>query len=252
MNAPIAKPKTGTSEFWILGIALVFPSVLTWIYFVALKSYEPWLQQTAYSIGKAIQFTAPIVFVWLWKRDFLKTSPLLPKPWNWNRWDVIGLAFGAIVVAAMIGLYYGFFAGTQIAEVLIEKANQKTVGIGIDTSLKFLGLGVFYALCHSFMEEYYWRWFVYGRLKNYIAPLGANVISSLGFMAHHVILLAVFFEGNFGLALLLASGVGIGGAFWAWLYDRSGDLRSPWLSHLIVDAGIFSLGFLLIREFLVG
>ena len=36
----------------------------------------------------------------------------------------------------------------------------------------------------------------------------------------------------------------------AWQYDRTGRLRAPWISHMIVDAGIFGLGYFLIRDML--
>jgi uncharacterized protein len=34
-----------------------------------------------------------------------------------------------------------------------------------------------------------------------------------------------------------------GGAFWAWLYHRSGNLIAPWLSHALIDAAIFTVGY---------
>ena len=34
----------------------------------------------------------------------------------------------------------------------------------------------------------------------------------------------------------------VGGAVWAWIYERTKTLYAPWLSHLVVDAGIFLLG----------
>ena len=49
---------------------------------------------------------------------------------------------------------------------------------------------------------------------------------------------------------LLSAAVAIGGAFWAWLYERSGSLVGPWMSHLLVDAGIFLVGFDLVRGML--
>ena len=36
------------------------------------------------------------------------------------------------------------------------------------------------------------------------------------------------------------------GAFWAWLYNRTGSLLGPWLSHLVIDAGIFFIGYQLV------
>jgi hypothetical protein len=41
--------------------------------------------------------------------------------------------------------------------------------------------------------------------------------------------------------------VAAGGAFWAWLYQRSGSLVGPWLGHLLADAAIFTVGWQLVR-----
>ena len=40
----------------------------------------------------------------------------------------------------------------------------------------------------------------------------------------------------------------VGGVFWSWLYDRTGSLLGPWLSHLMIDAGIFWVGYELIGD----
>ena len=67
-------------------------------------------------------------------------------------------------------------------------------------------------------------------------------------MGHHVIVLREFFEEAPWLAWLLSSAVAIGGVFWAWLYERTGSLFGPWLSHLLIDAGIFWIGYDLVRR----
>jgi membrane protease YdiL (CAAX protease family) len=101
---------------------------------------------------------------------------------------------------------------------------------------------------HSLFEEYYWRWFVFRQLRR-LAPLWpAVVISALGFMAHHVIVLHEILKSAPWLAWLLSLAVAAGGGFWAWLYERSGSIFGPWLSHLLIDAGIFWIGYDLIRE----
>ena len=45
-----------------------------------------------------------------------------------------------------------------------------------------------------------------------------------------------------------ASAVAIGGAFWAWLYNRTNSLLAPWVSHALIDAGIFWIGYDLVRH----
>ena len=237
--------------------AIIFPSILTFVYFVLLESRDPFYQKLAYGIGKPIQFGFPLLWVWFAFRDFFQTDPLPGKLTSWNRYDWIGVGFGFAVVAAMMAIYFGMLDSSQIAKELVEKAKIKTVDVGIDTPFKFLGLGVFYALCHSFLEEYYWRWFVYGFLRRGFAgwrpsTLTAIAISSLGFMAHHVIVLVVYFGITSPLAYLFSMGVAVGGAFWAWLYTKSNSLRAPWVSHMIVDAGIFLLGYLILKPYLVG
>jgi membrane protease YdiL (CAAX protease family) len=244
------KPKSWKSA--VLVVAIVYPSLLTWVYFVLLQDNQASVQQTAYAIGKIAQFVLPIGLVWFCDRAFFKNNKFMGlgklSPQN----ELVGIGFGIFVGVAMLAIYFGFLSSTEIAAGLIEKVKEKTVGIGIDTTWKYAGLGVFYAICHSFLEEYYWRWFVFGNLRERISLPWAIVISSLGFMAHHVILLTVFLGVTSPLAYLFAGAVGIGGAFWAWLYHRSGSLLAPWTSHLIVDAGIFTLGYLLIRPFLAG
>ena len=61
-----------------------------------------------------------------------------------------------------------------------------------------------------------------------------------------MILLATYFGWGSPLTWLCSFCVGIGGAVWAWLYHSTGRLRIPWISHLIVDAGIFGLGYLIV------
>lgn len=237
-------------------IAIVLPTIVTWIYFVLLKNNSASMQQAAYSVGKSIQFMFPIAWVWFFDRQFLHSRPRpatsQKKHFGLGRDMWLGIGFSCLVVAAMFVVFFFLLQSTDIASTLAEQVRAKTIGTGIDTTFKFLLLGTFYALCHSFLEEYYWRWFVFGYLRKHLSVAPSIVISSLAFMAHHVVLLGVFFGPTSPLTYLFATAVGVGGAFWAWLYNATGLLRAAWISHLIVDAGIFTLGYILIRRFLVG
>ena len=78
-----------------------------------------------------------------------------------------------------------------------------------------------------------------------LVPVTASVaLSSLAFMAHHVVVLWVYLPGGWWTAVVPFSlCVAGGGAVWAWLYDRTGSLYAPWVSHLLVDAAIFLIGY---------
>jgi membrane protease YdiL (CAAX protease family) len=221
--------------------ALAFPSLLTWLYFVLLPRCSPGLQQPAYAIGKTIQFVFPVVWVLAVQRRRLA----------WSRPGGAGLAegllFGLAVFAAAMGLYYVWLKPTGMVQGAAGQIEAKIVSFGVRNLAAYVALGAFYSLVHSFLEEYYWRWFVFGQLRGLLSSTNAVVVSSVGFMAHHVILLATYFGWSSPSTYLFSLAVAVGGAYWAWLYHRSRSLYGPWLSHLLIDAVIFAIGYDLVR-----
>ncbi len=65
-------------------------------------------------------------------------------------------------------------------------------------------------------------------------------------MAHHVIVLSRFFGWFSPWTLFFSLSVAVGGAIWAVLYWRYRSLLGPWISHLMVDAAIFLVAYLLV------
>lgn len=244
----------------VIAVAIALPTIVTWIYFVTLRNSAPSVQQMAYGIGKTIQFALPVVWVWWFCKEKLTSllpwveenfasveeSKTLQRPRATGLATGLAIGFGAFVAVSVFVGFYFIVTPMGLADPLTIKVNEKVSGMSLDSPLKFVLLGLFYALVHSFMEEYYWRWFVFKRLLSYTPFWVAVTISSLGFMAHHVILMTMFLGSDTPLAYLISATVAIGGAVWAWLYYRSGKLAYPWLSHMIVDAAIFALGYVLV------
>jgi uncharacterized protein len=221
--------------------AAVFPSLAAWLYFVALTQQPTAVQQINYAAGKIIQFGFPLLWVLAVQRQRL----------HWSRSRAAGLieaiAFGAAAFVVMLVGYYTWLRPSGALAGAGELVAKKVAGFGVDSPAKFVVLGLFYSLVHSLLEEYYWRWFVFGGLRR-LMPLGpAILLSSLAFMAHHVIVLATYFGWFSTVTLVFSLGVAVGGAVWAWTYHRSQSLVGPWLSHLLVDAAIFVIGYDLIR-----
>jgi len=238
---PLEGENSVSAEWSALLFALFFPTVLTWVYFIALADSLPWLQKGTYGIGKLIQFAFPLAFVLLIRKERLQFRGIERSGL------VVAVGFGAIVAGAMLALYYfwlkpaGFFAGT-----VTEEVTNKLNGFGVTSLGAYAVLAIFYSLIHSLLEEYYWRWFVFGRLRK-LVPLGvALAVSSVGFAAHHVLVLGKYFGWDTPATWLFSLGVAIGGAVWAVVYQRSKSLLGPWLSHLLVDGAIFLIGYDLI------
>ncbi len=223
-----------------VAVAIVLPTLVTWLYFEAVAG-SPAASKTAFANGKTSQYASPLVWEFLVQRQPLRLA--------WPKRDglLVGLAFGLAVGAAMLLLYYlvlgprGFFAGPA------EAVRQKVAEFGVTTVAGFAVMGLFYSLVHSLLEEYYWRWFVFGQLHRQIPLWPAVALSSIAFTLHHVLVLARYFGWSSPATWLFSAGIVIGGAAWAWLYDRSRSLYGPWLSHLLVDAAIFWIGYKLVQ-----
>ncbi len=223
-------------------IVILFPSILTFFYFFQLADQSSLLQQMVYGIGKTIQFTLPLWWVaWVLRK---KIKFKFKLTWGWVMG--LGILFAVLEYGLMTSLLNSELISSEILFDLKAKIQVKIAGMGIKSVSAYIILGTFYSLIHSLLEEYYWRWFVYGQLRESLKPLWANLISSTGFMLHHIIVLAVFFGWSNPLTYLLSLGVGIGGVFWAWQYEKNQSLWAPWISHMLVDAGIFWVGYTLI------
>lgn len=243
------RPSHSWVEWWSLAFALAFPTLVTWVYFVALADSSPALQKSAYAIGKVIQFGLPIVWV-LWIRR--ETAPAEHPSLYAQLWGlVLGGAFGLLILGAILGIYYGVLEPAGFfGDAIKNEIKGKLHGFGIAHTFQYLVLALFYCVVHSLLEEYYWRWFVFRALRQRLSLAPAAIISGLGFMAHHVLVLGKYFGWDSPATYLFSLGVAIGGGIWACLYDRTKSLLGPWLSHALVDAAIFIIGYHLVRDLL--
>jgi membrane protease YdiL (CAAX protease family) len=209
---------------------------------VCVVGQPVFLQQSTAAIGKVVQFAFPAFWVFIVLREKVSCPP--PT----RRGLLEGAGFGLLVAATMLAVALLWLKPTGFFVQPGEAIRAKLQDLGLNSLPKYVAAGLFYSLCHSLMEEYYWRWFVFGRLRNLVPVPTAIAVSSLAFMAHHVIVLAVYFGWSSPATYLFSAAVAIGGAVWAWLYQRSGALYGSWLSHLLVDAAIFTLGYELARD----
>ncbi len=227
--------------------AMTFPSLMSWIEFWVLPGggTEPSpILHKVFALGKVIQFCFPLVYVKLFMPKELKPS------WPHLRGMGPAIGFGVLVGVGTFALYFPFLKDSVLfADTPSKLAAWLTTFHGNTPGL-FFTMAFFVSVLHSFLEEYYWRWFVFGRLER-LLPFGAAVgISSLAFMAHHVFVLAYYFPGRFWLAAVpLSLCVAAGGVTWAWLYHRYQSLYAPWLSHLLADAAIMVVGYDMVSKY---
>jgi CAAX protease family protein len=248
----------------VLAFALVFPTIMAWLYFVDFNaaanvdSTPNVLMQILYVAGKVVQFGIPIIWLWISNRRTPHTSWLSNATEQLDRESMVrsrayGIRLGFWFGLAVAAMVFAIFTGTLREDVLQPhdlffgvpgEIRAKLTQLGLLSPLRYVALGAFLAVINSFLEEYYWRWFLFGRLRKFI-PVGvAVIVSSLGFTGHHIIVLNVYFPGRFvGTTLWFSLAIAVGGAVWAWTYHKSNSLAGPWLSHFIVDAAILAFGY---------
>ena len=242
MRNTAARPHSSKrADFWTLAFAICFPSVLTWAYFVTLSETPTTIQQSVYAAGKIVQFTFPLLFLLLVAREPIRFR------WKWRRGLGEGAMSGVAILASILVLWQVLLqAGSPLLADLVSNISAKIAGLGVVTPWRYFALATFYAIVHTLLEEYYWRWFVFGRLRRHTGRAVAIVLSSLGFMAHHIIVMGVYAGWTSPYTYLFSLAVGIGGAYWAWLYERKKTLVAPWASHFFVDVAIFAIGYALL------
>jgi membrane protease YdiL (CAAX protease family) len=221
----------------LLVIALVLPTAGALTYFVAADPNDPGFRLT-YSLSKTVQFGLPIVAMLAFDRRRWKAIRCTV------RGTLVGSVLGLATLLVILATYALALRASPLLNGLAPQVRTKVAGFGFDSPENFVAFAIVLSLLHSFLEEYYWRWFVHAALGERLPQVPATVISSLAFAAHHVVVLHVYFPDHFWSATLPFSlAVAVGGAMWAWLYDRYGSLAGPWAAHALADLALMAVGF---------
>ncbi|MFA6024757.1 MAG: type II CAAX endopeptidase family protein [Candidatus Gracilibacteria bacterium] len=154
----------------------------------------------------------------------------------------IKLAAGLISGLLFSGIVFGaFFLGLQpAAGDLLERVK----AFGLADPWLYLLFAIFLSFFHSLLEEYYWRWFVFRGLQLKFSWVWAALISSAAFTGHHYFVLSGFF--SLPLTLLLGTSVGVAGFIWCALYHKTKSIWPAYLSHILVDATLMGVGYLIL------
>jgi hypothetical protein len=222
----------------LLPLAMVFPTLGAWLYFVQLEGTE--LAKPTYFVSKVLQLGIPLAWILLTRQ---RPSRLLGRTGIGS-----GLAYGAVFAAGVLGAWHWVLRGTELSAQATQRIEVKIADFGISTPLSYLGMALGLSLVHSLFEEFYWRWFVYGRLTLYLPVPVAAVLGALAFTSHHVIVLAAYAPpGSFWThAVPGAAAVLLGGILWSYLFQRHQNLTSPWVSHILVDLALMGTGALMV------
>lgn len=241
-QAAAEKParQLGRAGRWsILVPALTLPTIASLAYFVWLEGTS-WVAPV-YLGAKAVQFAGPVAAL----GTLLAAAHGPPRP---GRSVVLGLGTGVAGAALTWFAYVVLVRGGDMAATAAEAIAVKLADFHLDSAPRYVVAALFISFLHSWLEEVYWRAFVYGWLRRLTSTHWALSVAALGFAAHHVVVIGVYAGDSPVLVVLLMSvPVALGGALWSLLYRATGNrLLAPWLSHACIDLAIMAVGYDLI------
>ncbi|NNE91377.1 MAG: CPBP family intramembrane metalloprotease, partial [Verrucomicrobiales bacterium] len=228
-------------RFWLTVPFLFLPFVASLFYAIFFDGTP---LGTACYIGiKIFLIGWPIVATLLFLRERIRFRDRA-NPGQTGR----SILWGSVFAIATLGLMFGLMQTPLGGLIDGYSGSIREFVEGLGVMNHFILFAVFLSLLHSSMEEFYWRWFIFGNLRQLVTPGKAMFWAAVGFASHHIVILSQFFkpeggESNLFLAILFGACVGLGGAVWSWLYHRHGNLWGAWVSHMIIDFGIMWLGW---------
>ena len=123
------------------------------------------------------------------------------------------IALGVGIYVVILGGYFlvsRFFDFSQIAGALTNNA-------GV-TKENFLYVSLYISFANSFLEEFFFRGFVFTNLKQHSGRKLAYIFSAAAFSMYHVAMMIGWFSPS--LFLLVMAGLVIGGMIFNWLNEK--------------------------------
>jgi membrane protease YdiL (CAAX protease family) len=213
--------------------AALLPVTASLFYFV-LFSDQPWAR-ILYGATKAFTLLWPLLAV------RLLLGETLHNPLGNLRGQLRAVPLGALVGLLVVGLMAGLMATPAGAVVLQSAGTIRAKAHQLGILNHYVAFAIFLSLVNSAVEEFYWRWFVYGQIRRLLPGWWAHALAGAAFAAHHVVVVTQFFP--LGVALIFGIAVGLGGVIMSVLYERQRTLGGAWVCHLIVDLGIMGIGY---------
>lgn len=196
------------------------------------------IPETVGSIGQAVWTSSKvwmIVLPLLWLLFIDRQRISLSPARHGGMW--IGMLSGLVTGGLIVTMTAVFGASLIDADAMRTMA----AGNGLDALGRYIALAVALSLGNALMEEYVWRWFVQSRWKTITGSAGAAIaLSAACFTIHHVLALSAYFGPT--VVVIGSLGVFVGGCLWSWLKTRYDSIWPGYVSHVLVDVGVFVAG----------
>lgn len=205
----------------------------------AIMAVVDGILQPGYAIKSAIKIAAFLLLPFLLSRayrDLVFRSLFHPK----KKGLIVSVLLGVGIYVLILGAYFligPYFDFSGIADSL-------TANAGV-TKDNFLFVSLYISFVNSFLEEFFFRGFIFSNLKCTAGRLFAYLFSASIFSLYHVAIMIGWFSPI--LFLLVMAGLMAGGVIFNWLNEKTDTLYCSWLTHMFANFAINTIGFLLLK-----
>lgn len=185
------------------------------------------------TLAKLLLFTfVPYVYIKLIKKSDISTELNL-KQFDKKRLK-LGFLFGlSSFIIVLVG--YFLFKGAIDLNSIANDLQEKNI-----TPTNFILIGLYITLGNSFLEEFFFRGFIFLNLYNMKKEKLAYIYSSVLFGLYHIAIFKTWF--SLSIILLCLLGLITVGFLFNWLNTKSQNFINSWLVHIFADSAIILIG----------
>ncbi len=210
--------------------------ILFTIAIIATIAYVDMIIRPEYLIKTLVKapifFCTPLLFA-LFFKEF--------KPFKLLTANIKGLKISALlgicIYIVVVGTY--LFLNSFADLSAIQSSLENNLGINKDN---FIIIGLYVSVINSFLEEWFFRGFIFNELKKAHRTF-AYIFSSLSFAVYHIAIMDGMF--NIGILLLVLIGLFIGGCIFNYLNEKNNNIYSSWFCHSFANFAMNTIGFLI-------
>ncbi len=203
---------------------------------IAVIAYTDMVIRPGYLVKTMVKapifFLVPIIF-WALNKGF--------SPFSLLRSNIGGLKLGLILgvsIYAAVMIFY-FVAGMFVDLGGIKTSLENNLGINKDN---FWGIALYVSVVNSFLEEWFFRGFIFSQLSKTSKVFG-YVFSSLSFSIYHIAIM----DGMFDMSILVLTLVGlfVGGCIFNYLCQKNNNIYTSWFCHSFANFAMNTIGYII-------
>lgn len=147
----------------------------------------------------------------------------------------LGFLFGLSSFFIVLLGYFLFKGVIDLNGIAVELQSRSKI-----TPSNFIFVGLYITFVNSFLEEFFFRGFIFLNIYNMKKKRMAYVFSSLLFGLYHIAIFKTWF--NIWLIFLCLASLIVIGFIFNWLNTKSKNFINSWLVHILADSAIILIG----------